>query len=287
MPLAKSHLSAHGDSVKRTPRIRVIENFNQLAKQPITAAELRKNCVVVRSPALGYGDTVPTVRSLLPWMSIWYDHPSWRTGAWRCVVDAPTEGPQYTAYRKETLHFHTDMSRYVKPPEFTVIRCVAPDEGGGGDNLVLHIDDMLERLRRLGRQDIVDMLATDRPLNVEPRHINVPFSHTSASASIRTLVRVPIAVADQPQIPSRIFDQHAATKGSHLTLNFAETELLDEFVVACAGSDDLAVRVRLEAHDLLAFSNWRILHARLACIRSGRVTEICMGNAGDDAEGAS
>ncbi len=281
------HIGTSSGPAGQITRVRLIEDTDQLQEQPITAAELRERCVVVKSAALGDGDTVPTVQRLLPWLSIWYDHPSWRTGAWRCVVDAPIEGPQYTAYRKETLNFHTDMSRYVKPPEFTVIRCMAPDDGGGGDNLILHIDDMLGRLRSRGRQDIVDMLAIDRPLNTEQRHVNLALSRSGESVSARPSVRASIAVASEPQTPIRIFDRHAATKGSHLLLDPAEEGLLDEFVDACASQLDLAVRVRLEVHDLLAFSNWRMLHARLACVRSGRVTEICMGNVGDGADGAS
>jgi alpha-ketoglutarate-dependent taurine dioxygenase len=275
------------DPVGRTTRMRVVEEVDQLHEQPITPAELREHCVVVRSAAAGGADTVSTVRRLLPWMSIWDDHPSYRTGVWRCVVDAPTAGPQYTAYRKQTLDFHTDMSRYVRPPEFTAIRCTVPDADGGGDNLVLHVDDVVDRLRTRGRQDIVDMLAANRLLNVESRHITVPQARTGGSTSIRDSVRAAIAVADQPLTPSRVFDRHGATKGSHLALSAAEEGLLDEFVDACASSQDLAVRIRLEAGDVVVFSNWRMMHARLACVGSGRVTEISMGNVRDDGHGTS
>jgi alpha-ketoglutarate-dependent taurine dioxygenase len=275
------------DPVGRTTRMRVVEGVDQLRAQPITPAELRERCVVVRASAAGGGDTVPTVERVLPWMAVWRDHPSYRTGVWRCVVDGPVPGPAYTAYRKQTLDFHTDMSRYVRPPEFTVIRCTAPDADGGGDNLVLHVDDVVDRLRHHGRHDIVDMLAANRLLNTESRHVNVPLARVGDSASSRGSVRASIAVADQPRTPSRVFDRHGATKGGHLALDPGEEGLLDEFVDACASSQDLAVRVRLEAGDLVAFSNWRMLHARLACVGSGRVTEISMGNVGDDGSGAS
>lgn len=266
-------------SLDPTTRVRLIERVDDLLDEPVTAEELRQRCVVVRAPAAGAGDTVSIVESLLPWMSVWRDHPSWRTGAWRCVVGGPVDGPKYTAYEPQTLHFHTDMSRYLRPPEFTVIRCTVPDAGGGGDNLVLHIDDVIDRLRHRGRQDIVDMLAMHRVLNTEQRHINIPLSQ--AGDAERSTVRACIAVASAPATPSRVFDRHGATKGSHLELSAADELLLDEFIDECANSHDLAVRVRLERHDVLIFSNWRMLHARLACHGSGRVTEICMGNVPD------
>lgn len=263
-----------------TARVRVLESADELLDKPVTAEELRQRCVVVKAAAAGAGETVPTVEALLPWLSVWRDHPSWRTGAWQCVVDGPVEGPQYTAYKPETLHFHTDMSRYLRPPEFTVIRCMVPDVGGG-DNLVLHIDDVIDKLRRRGRQDIVDVLAMYRVLNTEQRHINIPLSQAGDVEAVRGTVRACIAVASAPATPSRVFDRHGATKGGHLELSSAEEILLDEFIDECANSHELAVRVRLERHDVLVFSNWRMLHSRLACHGSGRVTEICMGNVPD------
>ena len=273
--VGNAQMSTQIPSLLPITRMRLIEHPDDLLNEPVTAEELRQRCVVVKASAVDAGDTVSIVESLLPWMSVWRDHPSWRTGAWRCVVDGTDDGPQYTAYKPETLHFHTDMSRYLRPPEFTVIRCRVPDVGGG-DNLVLHIDDVIDRLRRRGRQDIVDMLALNRVLNAEQRHINVPSSQ--GGDAVRGTVRACIAVASAPSTPSRVFDRHGATKGNHLELSAAEELLLDEFIDECANSRDLAVRVRLERNDVLIFSNWRMLHARLACLGSGRVTEICMGN---------
>jgi hypothetical protein len=258
-----------------TSRIRVIDDVEELRDAPVTGEELRRRCVVVRASAAGDGDTVPVVLNLFPWMALWRDHPSWRAGAWRCVVDVPVEGPQYTGYRRCLLPFHSDMSRYARPPEFTVIRCVEPDPGNGGDNLVLHVDDVIDRLLRDRRRDVVDMLARTRVLNTEPRHVNVRLPEL---ADRDVEFRAVIAVPDAPNTPSRVYDRDAATKGGHMELSTAECALLDEFVDVCGRSEDLAARFRLERGDVMVFSNWRMLHARTACDRAGRITEICMGN---------
>ncbi|MEU8926712.1 TauD/TfdA family dioxygenase [Kitasatospora sp. NPDC048545] len=255
-------------------RVRTIENREDLLRHPVTAEELRDRCVVLKAAAGGNGETVSTVRQVLPWMELWRDHPSWEAGVWRCVVDGEEDTPVYTAYRPRTLDFHTDMSRYLLPPEFTIIRCLVQDSEGG-DNLILHIDDMFERLRRLGRSDIIELLTAKRRLNMEARHLG-PTRQLPAPDAVSAALAV-LAVPGDPGVPCRIFDRHGATKGSHLELTAAEESLFDEFLDLCA-KESAAVQLRLEPHDILVFSNWRLMHARLACGGSGRITEICMGN---------
>jgi hypothetical protein len=167
------------------------------------------------------------------------------------------------------------MSRYLRPPQFTVIRCLRPDQNGGG-NSILHVDDILERLARDGKRHIVDMLARSRVLNTDQRHINVAGSAATARPDTEFLAC--IAVAGRPTTPTRLYDRHGATKGGHMELRGIEEEQLDIFIEECGSHPDLAVSVRLEHGDVLIFSNWRMLHARLPCEGRGRVTEICMGN---------
>ncbi|MFD7709628.1 TauD/TfdA family dioxygenase [Streptomyces sp. NPDC059785] len=252
-------------------RLRVVHDSTHLQAHPVTAAELRHRAVLIKAAAVHENDTLPAVQTALPWMSVWRDHRSYRTGVWRCVIDGSLQQPEYTAYRQRVLDFHTDMSRYLRPPEFTVIRCAVPDSGGG-DNLILHIDDIIGRLRELGRGDIVDVLAEQRPLSMEDRHYNDGLTPAG------TPVRAALATPDDVNVPCRIFDRHGATKGTHLELSDDEEKLFDEFLRQCHGQDDLAERMRLERGDILVFSNWRIMHARMECLDSGRVTEICMGN---------
>jgi alpha-ketoglutarate-dependent taurine dioxygenase len=248
-----------------------VQSPDDLLSAPVRAGELRHRAVLVKSPAVSDRETLEAVRTALPWMTVWRDHRSYTTGVWRCEVDGALERPDYTAYRPRTLDFHTDMSRYLRPPEFTVIRCVVPD-AEGGDNLVLHIDDILTRLRGLGRDDIVDMLVAERPLSMEPRHYN------HGRVAVGAPVTAALVVPEAADAPCRIYDRHGASKGDHLALSQEEERLFDEFFAYCRGQEDLAERVRLEAGDILVFSNWRFMHARLECSGSGRVTEICMGN---------
>ncbi|TWF82660.1 TauD/TfdA family dioxygenase [Kitasatospora viridis] len=262
-------------------RLRIVETPEELRRAPVDAAELREGAVLVRAAALEAPDTLPAVRQAVPWMRLWRDHPSWAGGYWRCVVDAEDDTPVYTAYRPRTLRFHTDMSRYLVPPEFTVIRCVTPDSAGG-ENLLLHIDDVFARLRELGRDDIIRFLTARRTLSMEARHLG-PWVEGSG-LEVDATASTQLAVAADPAAPCRIFDRHGATKGSHLDLSPADERLFDDFLDLCSDATDLAPQVRLESGDVLLFSNWRLLHARLACAGSGRVTEICMGDSAPTTE---
>lgn len=254
-------------------RLRTISSRDELNASPVTADELRKTVVVVAGRAAGQGSTLNVLRRVLPWFGFWYDHPSWRTGVWRCEVDAELERPDYTAYRPQHLAFHNDMTRYVRPPEYTAIRCLIADKSGG-ENLMLHIDDVISRLRQRGRFDILGMLLRPRTMSVDSRHL-LP------SMSLSDSIERPILVEGDEGTPSRVFDRHAASKGSHLSMTENEARLYDEFLALCSELQDIEVRVLLQPNDLLLFSNWRFLHSRTQCQGSGRVTEICMGSGPD------
>src|SRR5258708_37407570 len=114
-----------------------------LTVEPITADEMATTAVLVRARAMSAIETVQAMRELMPWGLLWTDHESWRTGAWRCVIDAENRTPRYTAYKQQLLRFHTDMSRYVTPPEITAIRSLVPDPGGGGGDPLLPIEHPL------------------------------------------------------------------------------------------------------------------------------------------------
>jgi alpha-ketoglutarate-dependent taurine dioxygenase len=265
--------SDHLASPASVRRLRTVETADELHRRPPRPQELRERAVVVRAGAAGDGDTLRTFLRLFPDLDVWTDHASYRTGVWSCVVDGSLAEPQYTAYEPAHLEFHTDMSRYHRPPEYTLIRCVEPDDGGGGENLVIHVDDVLEELLARGRDDIVEMLAAERPLDMELRHRN------TADSRCADRVLAPLAVAGEPRSPARVFDRHAATKGLHLTLSDEDAARYDEFLEICNELDAATCRVTLQRGDVLAFSNWRFVHARGACAGSGRMTEIAMANA--------
>jgi hypothetical protein len=208
-------------------------------------------------------------RGAAPWFVFWYDHPSWKTGVWRCEVNADIDQPLYTAYRPSLLGFHNDMTRYVWPPEYTAIRCIRMDESGG-ENLLLYVDDVISRLREDGRRDILDMLSRPRSLSVEARHM-------APGTSPSDLIESAILVEGDEAMPSRVFDRHAASKGTHLAMSEGDIALYDEFLDLCNEFHDIMVQTLLEPGDLLLFSNWRFLHSRTQCAGSRRVTEICMG----------
>jgi hypothetical protein len=270
--MKEQHKQDWTNAAMQARRLRIIDQPVELNSEAVTPDELRRRCVLFRAGVAGDdSDTVGVVERLLPWLEIWRKHDSWKNGAWRCVVSDKVEGPEYTAYRARHLDFHTDMSRYLTPPEFTIIRCLNPDGGGGGANLQLHIDDVFARLGWLGRLDILDMLSADRVLNLEPRHCD----EDEVIGKPRTAA---LALPDTPLVPCRIFDRHAATKGSHLAMNEVEERIFDEFIQMCNHAQDLVVMTQLHRHDVLVFSNWRFMHARTRCYDSDRVTEVCMGD---------
>jgi len=250
-------------------RLRRIGTLTELREHPPTAAELRRRAVVVDAAAAGDGATLDTVPALFPWMEVWRDHVSYATGVWRCSVDEHEDDPLYTAYEARHLDFHTDMTRYLRPPEFTVIRCIARAVAGGA-NLVVHVDDLFAELERRARTDLIAVLGEPRTLNMDERHRNVPGAGERASGVL--------AVPGRPDVPSRIFDPTAATKAMHLDMSDADIARYEEFRQLCDELDNLSRRALLARHDVLAFSNWRFLHARTACAGGRRVTEISMGN---------
>jgi hypothetical protein len=92
------------------------------------------------------------------------------------------------------------------------------------------------------------------------------------------LHHAPLVAADDAGAPGRIFDRGAADKGAHLDLSKEDHALLDDFLRICHELNETAICLRLKAGELLAFSNWRFLHARTPCHAAGRTTEIAMGN---------
>lgn len=252
------------------PRLRAIRTPEEVGSQGIDAADLRRCAIAISAAAAGDGDTLEIFDRLFPWMEIWRAHRSYVDGVWRCAVDASVVRPEYTAYQERRLEFHTDMSRYQRPPEFTAIRCIKRASTGGA-NLVLHIDDVFGRLRDHGREDIIAMLIAQRTLNMERRHVDLGSGSEVPERSVS------IAVPEDPTAPSRVFDHYSATKGKHLEMSPRDEALYSEFLEFCGRLQDVTGQVVLGPYDVLAFSNWRFLHARTEC-SSGRITEISMGD---------
>jgi len=242
-------------------RLRTVSTWEELSRRQIAPDALHCCAVLVKRLPAAPAPVLDLVATLMPWFRVWKDHPFWRNGVWVCRIDQDVSS--FTSQRQGFLAFHTDMSRYLHPPAFTVIRCVRPDGEKGGANLLIHIDDALRRLEALGRDDILRLLH-------EPRVLNL-------ADGGRPLV--PLAPRHDPRGVSRVFDHHAADKASHLQLAEDEGELFDEFIRLCASWTDLHVRVALAEGELLVFSNHRFLHARAECWANGRTTEVCLGNA--------
>src|ERR1700682_3041269 len=141
-----------GGTIAQVSRLRVISSRETLARIPISAQELRKRVVLVKSGSAGEGNTLDVFRRVVPWFEFWYNHPSWRTGVWRCEINAELQNLDYTAYQPSRLGFHNDMTRYVQPPEYTAIRCISADRTGGGD-LALHVAGVIPHLTQTQPQD--------------------------------------------------------------------------------------------------------------------------------------
>jgi alpha-ketoglutarate-dependent taurine dioxygenase len=248
------------------PRLRIIETSSELAACPITADELIERAVIVKASARPAATTAESMESILPWLSVWYDHEYWRTGAWTCRV---TSEGEFTGEMVPLLKFHTDMSRRPEPPAYTVIRSIAGDPQGGGASLLVHIDDAIRRLEELGEDALLRLLRTPRTLNVADGT-----KPTLPLLSHRGHTRV------------RIFDYHIATKGLHFDMSDHELRELDRFIDACHTWSDLIMQADLQAGDLIAFSNHTFLHGRTACLGTGRVTDIVLGNCADNGRNA-
>ncbi len=208
-------------------------------------------------------DIRAAVQRLLPWWRFWggkkksFDH-----GVWICRV-AEDEGWDYAGTRPRHLPFHNDMTRYLRPPEFTLIRCVEADpKPGAGANRLLHVDDLIQRLRTDGHEAWLRLLTVDRPLN------------------LREGARIgPLVTEDDPTAPSRVFDPTSSDKVPHAELSPADIEELDRLQQWCDGQSGLWESIKLAAGDLVVFSNHRFLHARSRCSGPGRTTEVCLGDA--------
>ncbi len=237
----------------------MVDTWDELDSCPITHDPLHSQAVLIKKLPDAPAELLELLAALMPWFKAWTDHPFWKEGVWVCRIDE--DSGQYTSQRHGFLAFHTDMTRYLVPPMYTIIRCVHPDPTGGA-NLLVHIDDVMERLTSLGRNDILHMLH-------EPRILNL-------AEGGRPLV--PLVPRDHPRGVTRVFDRRAADKASHLELTQREGELFDELIRLCPIWTDLHVRATLRAGELIAFSNHRFLHARTDCGTDGRVTEVCLGN---------
>jgi hypothetical protein len=244
-------------------RLRTIRSAEELLAHPVTPAELSQRAAHFCCLATDSLTANECVTALLPWMTLWTNHPKWRTGHWRCQI---TDGRDHysTGELSRYLAFHSDMTRYTNPPQFTVIRCVATDvgPGAGGATLLLHVGDIATRLVDVGRTDILEMLRAPRTL----------LSPHSPHPLVQMLPEPDTGV------PVRIFDFRAATNGRHLQLSSHDLSLLDEFQDICLNWDDLIVRVPLRAFEVLAFSNHQMVHARTRCSSLTRITDICLGN---------
>jgi hypothetical protein len=243
-------------------RLREIVDSETLAKFPITAEELGRTVVVVRSSALASTDGDACVQQICPWMSPWTAHDKWLGGRWTCEISDRTNYYS-TGELLRFLAFHTDMSRYAEPPEFVTIRCVRPDPAGPsfGRNYFLHIDDVRERLQRTGRDDIMAVLQRPRVLR-------------SHSGDVDGVMMLPPAGSSEP---ARIYDAAAATTGEHLILEQGDRAVLSEFLILCRSWADLQIDVALGENDWAVVSNHRWVHARGECQSVGRVTEVYWG----------
>jgi hypothetical protein len=229
--------------------------------QVIDPRELEECAVFVARSTYEGNSLRDALREVAPWFSLWRDHELWRTGTWVCKVD---DAKDLGGRRMDLLPFHTDMSRYMDPPHFVAIRCVAPDSHStnGGTNFLLHSDDIRNRLKTVGRYDILEVLERPRPLNL--RNGERPL--------------VCMLSAEMGGGPVRMFDPNMATKGDHLELSPSERNLIATFLALCQEWTDLAVKIRLDAGDWVVFSNHTFLHSRSACHGLGRITEVCLGN---------
>ena len=242
-------------------RLRTIDRRSVAEELLITPDELAHRAVLVKADVFPVNSLLEALATSTPWLIIWREHRAWKTGVWRCEINGEDE---FRGHQPNHVPFHTDMSRYLHPPQFTAIRCVKNDTGmkGAGANLIIHINDVLKRLEQLSRFDLLDVLYRPRRLNVSNKE--------QPLISI-----VPNSVQDGVV---RIFDQKAATKGEHFELSNEERVLLDELVILCDSWKDLILSVSLRPGDWIIFSNHRFLHARSVCSGLGRVTEVCLGN---------
>lgn len=249
-------------------RLRVVTDAADLTQRPVAPETLYDTAVLFTAEVAGDGDTVACVQRLLPWLDLWRDHPKWASGAWRCEV-AGRANTYSTGELHGRLAFHTDMTRYVAPPAYTIVRCLSEDSGGGGANRLLHVADVIGKLRQCGDEQMLRFLHAPRTL------------HARSGA----VPGVSMIAPDWRSAPARIFDVHAATEGLHLSLDAGDATLYDEFVALTDTWTDLVVEVALARHAVLAFSNHSWLHGRAPCGANDRVTEICLGNVGPGRSG--
>ena len=227
----------------------------------ITPESLQECAVFVPTSAYQGRTLQDALEQVVPWLQLWREHPLWQSGTWVCQVD---NGRDLGGRVTDVLPFHSDMSRYRHPPRFGAIRCVRPDPVSptGGSNLLLHADDIRERLRQIGRYDILDTLMRPRSLNL------VSGDHP----------QVTMLPDESRRGPLRIFDLKMATKGDHLEISDAERTLIAEFLTLCYTWDDLILETRLDPGEWIIFSNHTFLHSRTACGGLGRTVEVCLGN---------
>lgn len=184
------------------------------------------------------------------------DHPLYRSGIYRCEIDKDGE-TACSANGQKMLRFHSDMALTPLPPEITFIRCVEHETSpGSGENLFIHMTDVIHRLHECRRGDLVDMLTNPRSI------VLADGSSLDAAMVVNPLGSAALRVFD------RIGWQSSAK----------ERAQIDELLDLCEEWQDLHVRVALDPGAAVVFSNRHFIHARTACLSTTRIVEICLGS---------